>query len=99
MIRSGATGVTLLHGAKSPAELYYKSIFQSAAKLYVPCLSATDESSDTYFQGKVTGYLQTHLAPGLYDFYLCGRRQMIRDVTLLVDEKFTGSYVYTETFF
>jgi benzoate/toluate 1,2-dioxygenase reductase subunit len=99
MIRAGVTGVTLLHGTKSPAELYYKSIFQSAAILYVPCLSAPGESSETYFHGRVTDYLQTHLAPGLYDFYLCGRQEMIRDVTFLVDEKFSGSYIYSEIFY
>lgn len=99
MLRSGATGITLLHGTKSPSELYYKSIFQSAAILYVPCLSEPGPSSEAYFQGRVTGYLQTHLAAGLYDFYLCGRREMIRDVTLLVDEKFSGSYIYSEIFY
>ena len=99
MIRSGATGVTLLHGVTSASELYYKSIFQSAAKLYVPCLSEIGESSGEYFQGRVTDFLQTHLAPGLYDFYLCGRREMIRDVTFLVDEKFSGSYIYSEIFY
>ena len=65
----------------------------------MPCLSVTDDFSDKYFQGRVTDYLQTHLAPGLYDFYLCGRREMIRDVTLLVDEKFSGSYIYSEIFY
>jgi NAD(P)H-flavin reductase len=99
MIRSGATGVTLLHGVKSAAELYYQAIFQSAAKLYVPCLSEIGESCDAYFQGRVTDYLQTYLTPGLYDFYLCGRREMIRDATFLVDEKFSGSYIYTEIFY
>ena len=99
MIRAGATGVTLLHGTKSPAELYYKSIFQSAAILYVPCLSGPGESSEAYFHGRVTDYLQTHLAPGLYDFYLCGRQEMIRDVTHLVDERFSSSHIYSEIFY
>ncbi len=34
-----------------------------------------------------------------YDFYLCGCREMIRDVTLLVDERFPCSYIYTELFY
>jgi NAD(P)H-flavin reductase len=99
MIRSGAIGVTLLHGVRSAAELYYKSIFQSAAKHYVPCLSENGESMDEYFRGRVTDYLKTHLAPGRYDFYLCGRREMVRDATFLVDEKFSGSYIYSEIFY
>ena len=99
MVRSGATAVTLLHGVTSTAELYYQSIFQSTTKLYVPCLSTVVESSGDYFQGRVTDYLNSHLAAGRYDFYLCGRREMIRDVTFLVDEKFSGSYIYSEVFY
>jgi hypothetical protein len=34
-----------------------------------------------------------------YDFYLCGRGDMVRDVTLIVDELFSGSLLYTETFY
>jgi len=33
------------------------------------------------------------------DFYLCGRQDMIRDVTLLIDEEFQGSLVYSEVFY
>ena len=99
MVRSGAAGVTLLHGVTSATELYYKTLFQSGTKLYVPCLSEIGETSDEYFQGRVTDYLQVHLVPGLYDFYLCGRREMICDVTLLVDVKFSGSYIYSEIFY
>ena len=99
MIRSGAAGVTLLQGAKSSTELYYQSLFQHAVERYVPCLSETGDYSDDYFCGRVTDYLQTRLSPGIYDFYLCGRREMIRDVTFLVDELFTGSYIYSEIFY
>jgi len=51
------------------------------------------------FQGKVTQYLAQHLESKAYDFYLCGRREMIREVTLLIDERFAGSLVYTELFY
>jgi benzoate/toluate 1,2-dioxygenase reductase subunit len=44
-------------------------------------------------------FLEKNLIPGRYDFYLCGRREMIRDVTFLVDEKFPGALVFTETFY
>jgi hypothetical protein len=65
----------------------------------VPCISGSGESSGGHFQGRVTEYLRKYLETGRYDFYLCGRREMIRDVTLLADEKFPGSYIYTEIFY
>ena len=51
------------------------------------------------FKGKVTEYLEKHLPSAIYDFYLSGRREMIRDVTLLIDERFSDSLVYTEVFY
>jgi len=50
------------------------------------------------FAGRVTGYLGGHLPSGAYDFYLCGKGEMIRDVIHLVDQKFPDSLVYTEPF-
>jgi NAD(P)H-flavin reductase len=99
MARSNVTGFILLHGVNTASEIYYTATFKSAAKQYVPCISETDRVSDGHFRGRVTDYLQKHLAPGQYDFYLCGRREMIRDVTLLVDEKFPGSLIFAETFY
>jgi len=98
MVRSGITGFTLLHGVDSSQDLYYQSELESAAKCYIPCISGDDQSSDKYFRGRVTDYLQEHLPPAPYDFYLCGRREMIREVTWLVDERFPGSLLYSETF-
>lgn len=43
--------------------------------------------------------VRDELSVKAYDFYLCGCREMIRDVTLLVDERFPGSYIYTELFY
>ena len=51
------------------------------------------------FQGRVTEYLASLLAPGQYDFYLCGRREMIREATLLIDERFPGGRIYSEPFY
>ena len=99
MARSGVTGFLLLHGVNSTEDLYYAAEFKSAAKQYVPCISEADRSSGEYFQGRVSDYLRKILAPGLYDFYLCGRGEMIRDVTFLVDEKFSGSLIFKETFY
>jgi NAD(P)H-flavin reductase len=99
MVRSGVTGFTLLHGVDSPQNLYYQSELESAADLYIPCISRECQSSDEYFRGRVTNYLQEHLPAAQYDFYLCGRREMIREVTWLVDERFPGSFIYSEQFY
>jgi len=99
MARSGVSGFTLLHGVDNPDDLYYRAELQTAAARYVPCVSKEYPSSAGCFHGRVTDYLQRHLPPSAYDFYLCGRREMIRDVTWLVDEKYRDVRVYTETFY
>jgi benzoate/toluate 1,2-dioxygenase reductase subunit len=99
MARAGVRGFILLHGVDTPEDLYYRPEFESAADLYVPCISKAYPSAAKYFRGRVTEYLQTHPPPAPGDFYLCGRREMIRDVTWLVDEKYEGCRIYTETFY
>jgi benzoate/toluate 1,2-dioxygenase reductase subunit len=102
MVRSGVKGFTLLHGVREPSELYYKSLFRTATKNYVTCFSGSAPESpepEDVFQGRVTDYLERNLPPGIYDFYLSGRIEMVRDVTHLVDERFPGSLVYTEIFY
>lgn len=99
MVRSGVAGFTLLHGVDNPEDLYYEAELKAAAGLYVPCISRDYQASTECFRGRVTDYLHRHLPPAAYDFYLCGRREMIRDVTWLVDEKYRDSRVYTETFY
>jgi ferredoxin-NADP reductase len=96
MVKSGCKGFTLLHGVPTSAELYYGESFRAAAFRYVPCLS--EENAAGAFSGRVTEWVRTHLAPGSYDFYLCGRREMVRDVTSLVDEGYLASRVYAEIF-
>jgi benzoate/toluate 1,2-dioxygenase reductase subunit len=100
--RSGVTEFTLLHGVGTASDLHYQDFLRSTARLYVPCLSASPDQAGTIengFDGRVTHYLKEYFPPDTYDFYLCGRQEMIRDVTLLVDERFPGSLVYAETFF
>ena len=99
MARSGVTGFILLHGVRSAEDLYYASVLKSTAKQYIPCISEADRSSGEYFRGRVSDYLRKNLTPWRYDFYLCGRGEMIRDVTFLVDEKFPGSLIFTEIFY
>ena len=102
MVRAGLTEFILLHGVKTVKELFYESLFRKAAKLYVPCLSAAHGAASEAvggFSGRVTAYMEKNLPPGAYDFYLCGRRDMIHDATLLADECFLGSFVYTEIYY
>ena len=102
MARSGLTGFTLLHGVPTAEELHYEKFFHSAARMYIPCLSRETNqlpSKPIVFYGRVTDYLKAHLPVETYDFYLCGRQDMIRDVTLLADERFPGSFVFTEVFY
>jgi benzoate/toluate 1,2-dioxygenase reductase subunit len=99
MARSGVSGFTLLHGVSRTDDLYYSSLFRKSAKKYVPCLTENRKLPADAFKGNVAAYLQRHLEPKAYDFYLCGRREMIRDVTLLIDERFPESLVYTELFY
>jgi len=98
MVRSGAAPEFILHGVETSADLYYAEELAPASGKYIPCLSQSGDSQ-TYFEGRVTDYLRRHLPSQNYDFYLCGRREMIRDVTLLVDELFEGSFIYTEAFY
>lgn len=102
MVRSGVSGFTLLHGAATTRDLHYREVVQPAAHRYVGCVSREepDRSSPPWMHdGRVTDFLRTGLPPGELDFYLCGRRQMVRDVTSIVDERFAGSRVFFEVFF
>jgi len=96
MTRDGRAPLVILHGVRAPQELSYREWFTAGAFHYVPCVSAAPATGA--FHGRVTEWIRGHLAPGGYDFYLCGRREMIRDVTALVDDNFPGSRVFAEIF-
>jgi benzoate/toluate 1,2-dioxygenase reductase subunit len=102
MARSGLTGFTLLHGVRKAVDVYYEDLFRSVAGCYVPCLSGTPNGTAVpsgAFSGRVTDYLERRFSSGSYDFYLCGRLEMVRDVTLIADERYTGSLIHTEIFY
>ena len=102
MGRSGITDFILLHEVEFVEDLYYQDLFRKIASSYVPCLlkaSGTDPLPQGAFCGDAAGYLKQNLLPASYDFYLCGERDMTREVTLLADEYFPGSYVFKEVFF
>ena len=102
MARAGITGFTLLQGARHAEDLHYMSVFGPAAARYVACLSEDHVSSPDQpwiYEGRVTDFLEKELAPSVYDFYLCGRREMVRDVMSIADDRFPGSRVFFEIFF
>jgi ferredoxin-NADP reductase len=102
MARSGVTNFVLLHEVNSSKELYYHSYFHEITSNYFACLTEVTRSEvslpDAY-HGEIAVCLQKKLPPKSYDFYLCGHRKMIRDVTRLVDEVYPESRVYTEVFY
>lgn len=100
--RSGVRGFILIHQALREEELYYRDVFQKAASAYVPLTA--DKKKGGPEDGElspsdVIAYLSSRLPIRTYDFYLCGRQEMIRDVTLFADERFPGSMVFTEIFY
>jgi len=96
---AGAVPQALIHGVGRFEDLYYENKFRGRAANYIACISRDKDPSQDVFYGRVTDYIHQHLAPKAYDFYLCGRREMIRDVILLVDDNFPGSYIFTEIFY
>lgn len=98
MTRSGISGFILLHGVPCAADLYYRTELEAAAWLYVPCFSK-EISEQGAHNGRVTDYLANHLPSGAYDFYLCGRREMIGDCLAVLDERFPDARVFTEIFY
>ena len=102
MGRSGITDFILLHEVESAEELYYDELFRKISSNYVPCLlksAADDLPTAGQFHGNAADFIRKNLQPASYDFYLCGERNMTREVTMTVDEIFTGSYVFKEIFY
>ena len=99
MAAAGVSGFVLLHGVRAADDLYYRDRLAPAAACYVACISGDHPVEKGFFQGRVTAYLQSRLKAGAYDFYLCGKGEMIREVILLVDDRFAGSRVFSEPFY
>jgi NAD(P)H-flavin reductase len=99
MAAAGVSGFILLHGVSRASELYYRNDLRKKASAYMPCLSGEPAAVADCYNGRVTAYMQNQLPAGSYDFYLCGRQDMVRDATLLADERFPGTLVFTEVFY
>lgn len=102
MARAGIRGFVFVHGVRLPDHLYYRKELAAAASRYVGCLSADEPppsgEGQGFFAGRVTSFIATQLDAADYDFYVCGQSGMIRDVLALIDTRFAGSLVFTETF-
>jgi len=101
MVAAGVTGFTLLHGVRTVSALFFRQELSVAAHRYIPCLSGKAEPGialPALHRGRVTDYVDRTFRPGLYDFYLCGARAMITDMTLLLDELCPEARVYSEAF-
>lgn len=61
--------------------------------------SAFGPGTRQQFTGRVTAYLRTVLAPGAYDFYLCGGTGMIRDALHIIDARYPDCLAYHEGFY
>ena len=99
--RSGVDNALLLHGVSTPDRLIYRELLQSMLSGYTPCITQPNEIDDGLadaYPGRVTQYLEQRLSPGVYDFYLCGRRTMIRDATAIIDRQFGDSRLFIETY-
>jgi ferredoxin-NADP reductase len=99
MIRAGARPARLLHGVRTPDELYYRHELQNAAGRYIPCLSGEGALPEGACRGYVTGVLEAGLGLAGCDFYLAGRMAMIHDALTIIDDHFPSSRVFTEAFF
>ena len=104
-VRAGARGFTLLQGAPTAEALLFGEEMRRSAGTYLGCLSApSDEVADAtvgpawQFQGRVTEALGS-LPIRPYQFYLCGGTAMIRDTIRIIDARFQGAAVFTETFY
>lgn len=100
--RDGITCSILLQGASNSDELIYKDALESCSEKYVPCVTNTEPVLDSInepYVGRVTDYLETMLISDVYDFYVCGQRSMIADVTKLIDDMYSSSRLFIENFY
>jgi ferredoxin-NADP reductase len=99
--RSGVDRALLLHGARQADGLIYRDVLAPAVHPYIACIgrpSTTAENGIEVFAGHVTDYLKSEVAPGAYECYLCGRRDMIRDATAVIDGRFGDSRLFIENY-
>ena len=100
MAAAGVRGFTLIQGARMASGLFYRQELAAAADRYVACLSgkAEDCIGAGASPGYVTAWVEANLPDEAYDFYLCGSRVMIHDMTHLLDRSFADAVIYSEAY-
>jgi len=100
MARAGVRNVTLLHGAASAEQVYYGPWLAERVEHYTACLSspAPENTPFSTFPGRVTDFIDQQLSGLSYDFYICGRPAMVRDVVRMIDARFPDTKVRMEIF-
>jgi len=101
MAAAGVRNFTLLHGAREVTGLFYRRDLVIAADRYIPCISGQIKQGTNVVdlhRGYVTDYVDRFIKPGAYDFYLCGSRAMIHDMTHLLDQHYPETRIYSEAF-
>jgi len=99
MAASGVRGFVLFHGAGRAGGLFYREFLEPRAARYRGCLSRQAQPLPAGTRpGRVTDALREELAEGDYDFYLCGRGEMIAQALQVIDARFPRARVFTEPF-
>ncbi len=100
MAAAGVRNFTLIHGVRKVGSLYYRNQLAAAAYQYIPCITGHEDCGHIpgLFRGRVTEYVRTKVRPGSHEFYLCGSRDMIRDMTHLLDDYYPDALVYSEAY-
>lgn len=101
MLRSGLyENKILIHGERFLERFYFYDEFQELlGEDYIRCCSRED--SDGVFSGRVTDYLSeiSSLPPG-YNYYLCGRAEMVVEARdLLIEKGVPFSRIISEIYF
>ena len=94
------TNITLVHGVRTPQDLYFHDHLKDIESLqYYPCCSQEDD--EQAFYGRVTHFMeqQKDLSPDV-NYYLCGSAEMSVDVRdILIRKKVPYQNIHTEIYF
>lgn len=90
-------GMTVLHGVREEADLFYRELFEAEGP-YHPCVSQAPDTD--CFKGRVTELLPTlDLAEDAH-YYLCGANDMILEVRrLLLEQGISDDDIFSEAYY
>lgn len=91
---------TLIHGARTFEQFYYKDLFENILnENYFKCCSG--EQHDGMFHGRITDFLKTNdFADKNLPFYLCGSAEMVVDTRdILIEKGFRYDRITSEIYF